>query len=213
MNVNGNRARGIVVAGITMVLAGSIGLGRGDAAESAALNSYRVTSHGDAVQFTFVDQGAPVFPDGEVFASSPATAGAFVDSTGQSAGFASAPYPGAAWIAMPGTYNGVRPPGSPEAPPYPWYVSTDYPGNPEAQMAQGPIVLKSKSGADTTTADAHSGVVTSQPARALAAAATASVSVDQATGALSAVSQLAMDGVALGSDVAFRHLSSHVKLA
>jgi len=212
MNVNANTARVIVAAGLGLVLVGSVGLGRGEAAESPVLGSYRVVSHGDAVRFRFVDQGAPVFPGGEVFAASPATTGAFIDSTGQSSGYASAPYPGEAWIAMPGTYNGVRPPGSPAAPPYPWYVSTGYPGNPEAQLQQGPIALQAKSGPDTSNAVARSGAVSGGPAGVLAATAASTVAVDQAKGALSAVSDVTVEGFSLGSDVSFGHLASHAKL-
>lgn len=207
-----NRFRVVAVGGLAMILTGSVAVTRSWAAESVTLGSYRVTSHGDAVQFTFVDEGAPVFPGGEVFASSPATAAAFVDSTGQSSAFASAPYPGQTWISLPGTYNGVRPPGSPEAPPYPWFVSSNHPGTPEATVEQGPIALAARSAADNSSADARSGAVTSAPATIAAATAKSAVAIDQATTAITTVAAVTVDGFALAPDVSFGHLAGHARL-
>ena len=206
-------SRAMALSGVAMMVTGSLGITTRAGAETVTLGSYRVATHGDAVQFTFVDEGAPVFPGGEVLASSPATAAAFVDSTGQSSAFASAPYPGQTWISFPGTYNGVRPPGSPEAPPYPWYVSSNHPGNPEAKLEQGPVALEAKSAADTSASKARSGAVTSAAAQVATATANSLVAVDQAAANVTAATDVTVDGFALGPEVSFGHLSGRAKLS
>ena len=110
----------------------------------AAADGVRVTigMPGFAAVRDFVDAGGP-------------TAQANVDSFGTSVGFAAWPNPGDVAIASSGLAKAV---GFPvDIPPYPFYVSSSYPTQPEATTGNGPYALKATSTELTSTASAQSG--------------------------------------------------------
>jgi hypothetical protein len=190
---------GALLLGSLLVATGTFGFA-GRAAAEPSLITYRAFGHADAMQLRLVDQQAPVFPGGEILAASPSTAEASVDSSGQSVGFASAPYPGATLSTLPGVYNGVRPPQMPEAPAYPWRVTSSYPAEQSSEVAQGPTAIKSTSNAHDTQAEARYGMVSGSPS-AVDTTARAVAALDSATGTLRAEASSAMTGFSIGDSL------------
>jgi hypothetical protein len=78
---------------------------------------------------------------------------AALDSLGNSKGFASNPYPGEAGLAVPGLLAAQGAPSSS----YPFIAESSHPARPESRVGQPPYELVSRSGAESTTAEATAG--------------------------------------------------------
>ena len=214
-HMSGGRGR-VTRAAMAVAMAGFVTAGFGvragasDAGETT-LATYQVLARADAFTVEMVDSSAPAVPGGEVVKASPATSQSVVNSLGQSVGFASAPYPGDFIISGPGTFNGVRPPGAPELPYYPFVAYSSFPGEPKAEAAQGPYRLKATSEHFASAAEAEMAAAgNGQPAIARAFASTKSV-VDSATGELTALADSTMDGLAIGPLI-IGHVAGHAKM-
>lgn len=80
---------------------------------------------------------------------------AMVDGLGASQAFASSPYPGELAIVGPALAASLL--GLPSPPPYPWYVSTSHPTQPEAKLSQGVVELSAQSDQLASSASAQQG--------------------------------------------------------
>src|SRR5687768_8446733 len=168
---NGSRDRRwatrCAVSGTVMMAAVSLSA---TASGAEASRTYTVTARSDAFSIEAVYASAPVFPGGQIFYASPSSSQAVIDSVGASTGFASAPYPGDTAVTAPGAMAALT--GLP-VPGYPFFVTSNHPGAPEASTAQGPFQAESTSTADDTVAEARVRLVPGDsPATAFASRAT-----------------------------------------
>ena len=137
-------------------------VGIGDVSPAGATGTFRGFARADAIDISFTDTGAPVFPEGPIVEASPATAEATIDSSGLSQGYASAPSPGRQITALPGVANGVTP--NAPFPAYPFSAGSDYPRQPSAQQVQGPFAVSAVSGPARSESTAHAGGASGDPA-------------------------------------------------
>jgi hypothetical protein len=152
-----------------LVVVGSLGLAAPAGAQvddsgssSAAFFSAKASS--SPVGLELFDAGAPLIP-GQISYVSPVVTRAEIDSVGNSAGFAGGPYLGDNVPALMGAANALGPQG-PIIPPYPFMVSSQYPGNPKQAQDGGPRHLAADSDENGSHADAHIGLAQGNPALA-----------------------------------------------
>jgi hypothetical protein len=150
-------------------------------------NGYAVSAQADTLGLQFIAKDAPVISigGGEVFFATPSSAQSRFDSLGASTSYASAPYPGALIVSLPGTLNGLGAGKLPPAPGYPLYVASSYPTAPSASQDVGPYGIHAKSSENATDAEARIGVSTFPP-QVVSATSRTSVARDSNSGTLTA---------------------------
>jgi len=195
-------------------VAGSLGLAApagaqvGDSGQSVAFFSAKASSSPIGVEF--FDAGAPLIP-GQISYVSPVVTRAEIDSVGNSAGFAGGPYLGDNIPALMGAANALGPQG-PIIPPYPFMVSSQYPGNPKAAQDSGPRHLAADSNENGSDADAHIGLAQGNPALA-SLSSTSKVVHDPATGLAMATADAMVVGFSVGPTLTIGQIASHADVS
>lgn len=211
-SIRPGRASAIVTGAVLAAVAVAVGSGLpAGAGPPGGFSSYGVLARADAATFEFVDTSAPAVPEGQVLFVSPATSQALVDSAGQSVAFASAPYPGEVIAAGPSMVNGFLPQGVPPLPPYPFIVSTSYPGAPSAEQVQGPTRVAAESAENDSRSSAVVGVAAGAPSVASAQARSA-VARDAETDTLTAQAESRIDGLFVDPMLVIGEISSRAVL-
>lgn len=133
-----------MVQAVCMLLVSAVAAGGAGVAQGAeGFARFSVSARADVTAVEYFDSRTPVAGTSQaLMAMSPASAQARVDSLGESKAFASSPYPGPVAVSMPRLLAGVGISGIPD---YPFYVSSEYPTNPEAEQEQGPYSLSASS--------------------------------------------------------------------
>ena len=156
------------LVGTAVVVVGVVGTfsmksGRRAGAQTVS-TGYAVSAQSDTLGLQFIAKDAPVVSigGGEVLFATPSSAQSMLDSLGVSTSYASAPYPGALIVSLPGTLNGLGAVPAP-VPGYPFYVTSSYPTAPSASQDVGPYGIDAKSSENATDAVARIGVSTFPP--------------------------------------------------
>ena len=209
------RGRGFkpfLAVGIALLTTAGSGV-RAGASDSGGpdLATYQVLARADAFTVEVVYASTPVIPGGEIAKASPATSQTVVNSTGQSLGFASAPYPGDFIISGPGSANGVLAGTAPPVPYYPFVAYSSFPGEPKAEASQGPYKLSTVSEEHKSAAVAEMGAVMGGQPSIASARATSTSLVDMVKRELTAEADSAMDGLIIGP-LAIGHVAGHAKM-
>jgi len=176
-----------------------------------AFSTFTASASAAPLALELVDSGAPVIPGGQVLYATPTFSRADLDSVGNSTGLAAAPFPGDAIPALMGAANGASPTG-PVFPPYPFTVTSRYPGEPEAAQARGPETLKATSSEHGSDGDAYVGLARGNPGIA-SVASTSNVKHDPATGEVTAQATGVIDGLALDQNVVINHIAGHAQIS
>jgi hypothetical protein len=203
-----------VALGAGMVAAVVGGVGAGSVAQAALDpgSQYKVAARADALAIEYLNTAAPVFGENDIIYGTPATAIAGLDSIGQSSALAAAPYPGDVMIGMPDNGKGVIAGfGGPADlfPTYPFAVSSNYPIKPDAVQDQSGNRLVAHSEQHASRSDARSGLVTGDVLAALQAQAASAVSVDDATGKLTAMADSRLDAFKLTDKLQIGKSTAH----
>ena len=181
-------AVGAVVAGSALALAtaGALVTSARAAVPMMEPGAFTLSARADSVGVQTIAQEAPVvsIAGGEIALVTPSSAQSQLDAFGGSRSFASAPYPGDLIVSLPPTIAGVSG-GQAPVPPYPAYVSSDYPVRNEQVMQFGPQQLVARSAQYASSARAQIGIQSTPPEVAAAITQT-SVLRDAATGAATA---------------------------
>jgi hypothetical protein len=192
-----SRRRGAALVLLGAVLAAAVVAAR--PARSFAAADADVTGEGyplvaaaDGVRVTWTVPNFAVI-DSPVDGGGP-SAQARLDSLGASTAFASLPYPGDAFVGLPGLLAGFT--GLPAAPAYPFYVHSSHPTVPDAAFASGPgMALSAHSDASASKAAASAG---QDGGTTVARPASTAETIRAADGTLSATATSTVDGVVLG---------------
>ena len=180
-------------------------------ARATAVTSFTVRARADALAVQVIDPAAPLFPAGEITYATPATAQAVVDSVGESTAFASSPYPGDALAGLPSLVNGFAGNGGfPPLPAYPFLAASSYPRTPTSDQTQGPYRISATSAPTTSTGSAQIGVLTAPAIAAVRATATATV--DPATGRMTALANDTIDALAIGPLLTIGDVSAYARV-
>ena len=146
--------------GLVLLVLGAIAAGAGawswpgrSYADGSAPDGYQLMAAADGVRVTWTVPNFAVV-DSPIDGGGP-TAQARLDSLGQSTAFASLPYPGDAFVGLPGLLAGFT--GLPAAPAYPLYVHSSHPTAPDQKFDGPGTALAAHSDADTSTASASGG--------------------------------------------------------
>jgi hypothetical protein len=146
--------------GATLVLLGAMlaavavaTMPRRSFAEGGGAEGYQLVAAADGVRITWSVPGFAAI-DSPIDGGGP-SAQARLDSLGQSGGFASLPYPGDAFVGLPGLLAGFT--GLPAAPDYPFYVSSSHPTVPDKRYEVPGMALSAHSDAGTSVASAAGG--------------------------------------------------------
>jgi hypothetical protein len=153
--------------------------------------SFNAFAASDGVRVTLSVPNGPV-TDTPVDGGGP-SAQAVLNSTGESRAFASAPYPGDAAVALPGTLAGFGVAGLPA---YPFYATSSFPQAPKSEVGQGPFVLKAESTYDASQGSAVLGAATEQAGSEVTASASSARMPD---GRVVAGSEASAQAVSLGA--------------
>jgi|GEM_PF-2296602 len=198
------------IAGLATTVAGPVTRAAADPA-----SQYKVAARADAMAIEYLNTAAPVFADNDVIYGTPATAMSTLDSIGQSSALAAAPYPGDVMIGMPDNGKGVVAGfgGPPDAvPTYPFSVSSSYPIKPDSVQDQSGNRLVAHSEEHASTSDARSGVITGDVLAALQAQASSAVSLDDATGKLTAAADSRLDAFRLTDKLQIGRSTAHAHI-
>lgn len=150
------------------------------AGEAAASSQYAVSAAADGVRVSVLAQDFLLVDD--LLDAGIPSAQAVVDSLGNSSGFASNPYPGATVLSVPPLASGAF---GQQVPDYPLHAASRHPTKPESKVEHQGYSLSSKS-TETSTEAAALADLTPEGGDAGRSAATATSTVDPATGAATA---------------------------
>jgi hypothetical protein len=142
----------VVLGAIVAAVAITTGPRRSNALGAGA-EGYQLVAAGDGVRITWTVPNFAVI-DTPIDGGGP-SAQARLDSLGQSSAFASLPYPGDAFVGLPGLLAGFT--GLPAAPAYPLYVRSSHPTVPDQKYEAPGISLSARSGADSSIGSASGG--------------------------------------------------------
>jgi hypothetical protein len=173
-------------------------------AEGAGPDGYQMVAAADGVRVTWTVPNFAVV-DSPVDGGGP-SAQARLDSLGNSAAFASLPYPGDAFVGLPGLLAGFT--GLPAAPAYPFYVHSSHPTVPDAKFEAPGTSLTAHSDAGSSAASASGGA----GGEALVSHPVSGAETTRAEdGTLTAVASSAIDAVVVGP-LSLRGLVSTAKV-
>jgi hypothetical protein len=110
-----------------------------------------------------------------------------------------------------GAVNGVAAGKAPPLPPYPFIVSSSYPGTPSQSQVNGPYGISSTSGENSSTANAHIGLTTGSPSIG-AISSTSVVNHDPTSGVATAQADTAITAFSLGPLLSIGDITGHAKL-
>jgi hypothetical protein len=147
------RGATLVVLGTMLAAVAVATMPRRSFAESGGADGYQLVAAADGVRITWSVPNFAVV-DSPIDGGGP-SAQARLDSLGQSGGFASLPYPGDAFVGLPGLLAGFT--GLPAAPDYPLYVSSSHPTVPDKRYEAPGISLSAHSDAGSSVASAAGG--------------------------------------------------------
>jgi hypothetical protein len=139
------------------------------------------------------------------------------DDLGNNDSLASAPYPGAFAVGMPGTFRAVSRPGgqpgigqAPPLPDWPFVVSSTYPGREESIQANGPYRISATSGPAGSMAAAKVGVL--GPASVLSPASRSNAAWDAKAGTFVAEADSSFAALRLDPVLELADVEAHVAL-